>query len=68
MLEFNPNDYINKDMNCYKDYTPDKVMKKFKEVFIDSTTGIAGETSDTISNSGITGNVDHSSYISQIHF
>jgi len=33
---FNPKDYINKDMNCYKEYTPEKVMKKFKEVFIDS--------------------------------
>ena len=27
--------YVDKDVNCYKDYTPEKVMKIFKEVFID---------------------------------
>lgn len=32
---FKKEDYINKDLNCYKDYTPEIVMKKFKEVFID---------------------------------
>ena len=35
MLNFNPNDFKNMDLNCYKDYTPELVMKKFKEVFID---------------------------------
>jgi|TARA_B110000261_G_scaffold158861_1_gene195777 hypothetical protein len=35
MLEFNPEKYKNKDLNCYRDYTPEKVMSKFKEVFID---------------------------------
>ena len=35
MLEFDPSDYVDKDVNCYKDYTPEKVMKIFKEVFID---------------------------------
>lgn len=32
---FNPNDYKNKDLNCYKDYSPEKVMQIFKKVFID---------------------------------
>lgn len=32
---FNPNDYKDKDMNCYRDYTPEKVMPIFKKVFID---------------------------------
>jgi hypothetical protein len=35
MLNFNPNDFKNRDLNCYKDYTPEKIMLKFKEVFID---------------------------------
>lgn len=34
LLSFNPEDYRNRDMNCYKDYSPSKVMKKFKEVFL----------------------------------
>lgn len=33
---FDPIEYKNKDLNCYKEYTPEKVMKKFKEVFIDT--------------------------------
>lgn len=33
---FNKNDYKDKDLNFYKDYTPEKVMEKFKKVFIDS--------------------------------
>ena len=32
---FNPKDYVNKDLNSYKEYTPEKVMKIFKQVFID---------------------------------
>jgi len=32
---FDKNKYINIDLNCYKEYTPEKVMKIFKEVFID---------------------------------
>lgn len=32
---FNPKDYENKDMNCYKDFSPEIVMEKFKNVFID---------------------------------
>ena len=28
--------YINRDLNCYKEYTPEKIMKIFKEVFIDN--------------------------------
>ena len=33
---FDPIKYSNIDFNCYKDYTPEKVMIKFKEVFIDN--------------------------------
>jgi hypothetical protein len=32
---FRKEDYIDKDLNCYKEYSPEKVMKIFKEVFID---------------------------------
>ena len=32
---FNPKDYEDKDMNCYKDYSPEIVMERFKDVFID---------------------------------
>ena len=28
LLNFNPVEYKNKDLNCYKEYSPDKVMKK----------------------------------------
>jgi hypothetical protein len=35
LTRFNPIEYKNQDLNCYKEYTPEKVMKKFKEVFID---------------------------------
>lgn len=35
MINFDPTFYKDKDMNCYKEYSPEKVMKKFKEVFID---------------------------------
>lgn len=35
LTTFNPEDYIHKDLNCYKEYTPEKVMQKFKEIFID---------------------------------
>lgn len=34
LINFNPKDYEGKDLNCYKDYSPEKVMKKFKEIFI----------------------------------
>jgi hypothetical protein len=34
--KFKPSDYKNRDMNFYKDYTPEKVMEIFKKVFIDS--------------------------------
>ena len=37
LANFNKNDYIGKDLNCYKDFTPENVMKKFKDVFIDET-------------------------------
>jgi hypothetical protein len=33
---FNPKDWECKDNNCYNEYTPEKVMKIFKDVFIDS--------------------------------
>lgn len=33
---FNKNDIIDKDWNAYRDYSPEKVMQIFKEVFIDN--------------------------------
>lgn len=36
LTTFNPEEYKNKDLNCYKDYSPEKVMKIFKEIFIDN--------------------------------
>lgn len=35
LMNFNPSEYKNKDMNCYNKYSPEKVMHQFKEVFID---------------------------------
>ena len=32
---FDKNKYIGKDLNCYKEYTPLKVMDKFKKVFVE---------------------------------
>ena len=32
---FNPKEWESKDNNCYREYSPEKVMKIFKEVFID---------------------------------
>ena len=37
LTTFNPVNYKNQDLNCYNDYTPEKVMNKFKEVFIDDS-------------------------------
>lgn len=37
LISFNPKIYKNKDMNCYKDFTPQKVMKIFDQVFIKET-------------------------------
>ena len=34
--EFQKEEYLKKDWNAYKDYTPNKVMKKFKEIYIDN--------------------------------
>lgn len=34
LLEFNPGEYKTKDNNCYKDYTPEKVMEIFDKVFV----------------------------------
>ena len=31
---FKKEDYIGKDLNFYKEYSPENVMKKFSEVFI----------------------------------
>lgn len=36
LTTFNPKEYENKDNNCYRDYSPEKVMQQFKKVFIDS--------------------------------
>ena len=32
---FDPMEYVDKDMNCYREFSPENVMVKFKEVFID---------------------------------
>lgn len=34
LMNFNPENYKNKDLNCYKEYLPENVMSKFKEVFL----------------------------------
>ena len=34
LKEFNKEDYKNKDLNCYKEYSPEKVMKIFKDIFL----------------------------------
>ena len=33
--EFDKADYEEKDLNCYKEFSPERVMAKFKEVFLD---------------------------------
>lgn len=35
LTTFDPSEYKGKDMNCYREYTPQKVMQIFKEVFLD---------------------------------
>ena len=35
LSSFNPDNYKNKDNNCYREYCPEQVMKKFKCVFLD---------------------------------
>ena len=35
LTRFDPNTFKNKDLNCYKEYTPVKVMEKFKKVFLE---------------------------------
>jgi hypothetical protein len=34
LIKFDPENYKNKDNNCYKEYSPENVMKIFKQVFI----------------------------------
>ena len=36
LTNFNPEIEKHKDWNAYKDYTPEKVIKIFKEVYLDS--------------------------------
>ena len=36
LSNFDKNAYTNTELNCYKEFSPENVMKKFKEVFIDS--------------------------------
>jgi len=36
LTTFDPKNYIDKDNNCYKDYSPEKVMQIFKKVFIEN--------------------------------
>lgn len=31
---FNPSEYRERDMNCYREYTPEKVMSKFEQIFL----------------------------------
>lgn len=35
LTSFDKNEYIGKDLNCYKNYQPEPVMKLFQKVFID---------------------------------
>jgi hypothetical protein len=42
LTNFNKEENRQKDWNAYKDYTPEKVMKIFKEVFIDSKSIMKG--------------------------
>jgi hypothetical protein len=35
IVTFDKDKYENMDLNCYKEYSPENVMQKFKEVFID---------------------------------
>jgi hypothetical protein len=35
ITNFDPEEYKNKDVNAYKKYSPENVMKIFKEVFLD---------------------------------
>jgi hypothetical protein len=35
LVNFDKNEMVKKDWNAYTDYTPEKVMKIFKRVFID---------------------------------
>jgi hypothetical protein len=30
LMQFNPKEWLNKDLNCYKEYSPEKVMKIFQ--------------------------------------
>lgn len=39
ITEFDPKNYIHKDLNAYIDYTPKKIIKIFKETFIDPILG-----------------------------
>jgi hypothetical protein len=34
LSSFNPQEYVGKDLNCYKEFSPEKVMKIFSDVFI----------------------------------
>ena len=36
LMGFCREDYVGKDLNCYKEYSPEKVMNIFQRVFIDS--------------------------------
>lgn len=35
LTSFDKNEYVGKDLNCYKNYQPEPVMKLFQKVFID---------------------------------
>lgn len=37
LTSFNPKDYVGRDLNCYKEFSPEKVMKIFNDVFIQET-------------------------------
>lgn len=36
LMNFQPYEHEDKDWNCYKQYSPEKVMEQFKKVFMDS--------------------------------
>ena len=34
LTTFDPQKYIHKDLNCYKEYSPENIMKIFNDIFI----------------------------------
>ena len=51
LLSFNPEIESKKDWNAYREYTPKKVMKKFKEIYIDDNINFYKNIFELIKNS-----------------